>query len=209
MKKHILALLSLITQLSYAYDKDIQQLTEVTAKNKAQCIEYFEIKDKLFCSLQPLLNTQIAKEINDAETFKLNLNQNEWKVGWTSLTPEISTIEYIPHGQDIHNWRAMITTQFFPNFPATVSPKTVALKVLSGLQEKGFNPSVSYYAESNDEIIFEFQIFSPAEQAQDEIQRIIKSPKGMHIVHYTIKQSDMGEKERDKWLTFIKDASLK
>lgn len=184
-------------------------LVEVTSKTKAQCVEYFELKGKTYCSTQPLLNTQIAKEIADAESFKLDLNKNEWKVGWTDLKPDVRTIEYIRHGESIENWKALITTQFIKMDTQQVTPKQIARQFIAGLQQKGFNPAVTFYVENNEETIFEFQIDQPAEQAQDEIQKIIKTEQGLFLIHYVVKQSDMGEKEREKWLEFIKKSQLK
>jgi len=188
---------------------DVTELVEVTQRNKAQCIEYFEVKGKTYCSTKPLLDTAIRKEIADTETFKLNLNNHQWKVGWSDIKPELVTIEYLRRGQSIHDWKELITTQFFPGYPTQITPKMIVLKFLNSLQQKGFSPAVNFYTESNHEIIFEFQIFSPDAQAQDEIQKVIRTPKGIHIVHYVVKQADMGEKEREKWLSFIKATEIK
>lgn len=190
-------------------DIDATQLIEVDAKNKIPCIEYFKVAKKLYCSTQPLLNTKISKEIADAEVFQLHLNTNNWKVAWTDIKPDMTTIEYLPHGQSVKDWQQMITTQFMANIPADITPKMLAQQFIKNLQQQGFNPAITYHQESRNNVIFEFQIINPSEHAQDEIQKIVKTTKGIYLLHYVIRKDNMDEKARNEWLEFIKTRELK
>lgn len=207
----IISLLLCISHYSVAKTEaiDATALVEVTSQNRAQCVEYFDVKGTRYCSTKPLLTTRISKEIADAEMLQLNLDNHEWQVSRAEIKPDITTIEYVRHGQTVNDWKELVTTQFFPRYPAQTTPKILAINFLRSLSQKGLNPAVSYYAESNSEITFEFQIFTPEHQQQDEIQKIIMGPKGLHIIHYAVRRSDLGKQERDKWLTFIHTATIK
>lgn len=184
-------------------------LIEVNSKTKAQCIEYFEIKGKTLCSTKPLAAALINQDAATAEQLNLTLSKDEWKIAWADIKPELVTIEYIRYGQTLNDWKEMITTQYFPNLPLIASIKTLALNFINQLQQKGFNPATSFYVENNNELIYEYQIFSPETQVQDEIQKIIRKGNSLYIFHYCIKQNDMGDKMREKWLNIIKNINVK
>ncbi|CAM4426301.1 MAG: hypothetical protein LEGION0398_MBIBDBAK_00452 [Legionellaceae bacterium] len=184
-------------------------LIEVNQKNKAQCTEFFTLKEKLYCSTEILPSIKIQKEIEEAETLNLGLDFSLWKIASSNISPHFTQIEYIYHGEKNENGTEFITTQFFPHFPHSLTLKIIALLFIKQLQQKGLNPALNFYKESNDTFIFEYQILSPEKEIQDTIQMIFMSTKGLHIINYTIKQIDMDKKKRKTWLMKLNDLDLK
>lgn len=212
MKTHftLLSLAALICfSLPAAAEVDPAKLVKVTAGNNAKCVEYYTFKGEMYCSTTAQHSTPIDSHIKDSETQIIQFDDRPWQATWGKKTPNITTIEYVPAGDDINAWHELITSQYLPGLQAKATPEQYADFEIQNLKDAGFYPIVTFLEKTPDRELFEFRIEYPENQKQDELQLITKGQKGLYILHYVIKDADMGQTNRDKWVTNLKNSNQK
>lgn len=208
MKKfHVFWVILLPLILSNAFAAiDPNALVKVTSEMKAKCVEYYHYQGSLYCSTAQSTANIDPKTIT-YEKQTLVFDDRPWLASWGKKSPEITTVEYIPNGDDINHWNELVTSQFIPN--SEITPKIYASTFIDNLKKSGFDPVITMHEDNDDEVLFEFQIKDPETQKQDEIQLIRKSKDGLYIVHYVIKQFDMGKENRKKWIDLLKQSKIR
>ncbi len=183
-------------------------LIKVTDKNNPKCIEYITYQGEMYCSLVALDKTPVDPQILSYEKQNVIFDHRPWKAVWGKNTPQISTIEYIPMGDDIENWKELVTTQFIPGL-INSTPDQFRNRFIEDLKKSNVTFTTHIIENQPDSLIFEFKVNKPFNLIQDEIQKVIKGKNGMYLLHYAIKKSDMGEADRKKWIDNIKKSSIK
>ncbi|CDZ78171.1 hypothetical protein BN59_02479 [Legionella massiliensis] len=188
---------------------DPYRLVKVTNDNNPQCVEYFTYKDGLYCSTSTNPDSvAVDPKIKDYETQKIVFDDRPWQAVWGKDGNDITTVEYIPAGDKIDQWHELVTSQFIPGLQNKTTPKDFAETMIKQMHDSGFNPTINMIKETADQVIFEFRISSPANLKQNEIQIITKGKKGFYILHYVIKESDMGQANREKWLQNLQKSKI-
>lgn len=211
MKKFLGALIAsttLFTLTTYAAI-DPASLIKVTSENNPKCVEYYQYQGELYCSTKPLDTQPVDPHIKDQEKLKIVFDGRPWEAAWGKATPEFTTIEYIPTGDNINQWRELITSQFIPASQKKLTPIEYANYVVENLNKSGFKPVVTFLKKTPEQVIFEFRITEPENQRQDELQMAIKDINGLYILHYVTKEPDMGQKNRDKWVKNFQESKVK
>ncbi|MCL9684686.1 hypothetical protein [Legionella maioricensis] len=183
-------------------------LIKVTEENNPKCVEYITYQGEMYCSQVALDKIPVDPHILSYEKQNIIFGHRPWKAAWGKNTPQISTIEYIPIGDDIENWNELITTQFIPGL-INITPTQFGNRFLDNLKKSQATFTVHAIENQPDSLIFEFKVSKPSNLKQDEIQKVVKGKDGMYILHYAIKKPDMGETARQKWIDNIKKSSLK
>ena len=187
---------------------DPADLVLVTPESKSKCVEYYNFKDTMYCSTKPL-SAAASAQTTDIEKQKIVFDDRQWQSAWSKNSDGEITIEYVPKGDDINNWHELITSQVFPDLPRKVTPKEFALTVIKGIENSGFKPVVKFIVDTPRQVIFEYQISTPENQVQDELQMVTKGDDAMYILHYVIKTNDMGNKSRDQWVQRLLQSQIK
>lgn len=200
-----LALLSL-SQSSLAADIDTSKLIKVKGTTNQKCVEYFRFKGESYCSTTQLTSNTPDSDIEKYEKLNIKFDDRAWQPAWSKHDSRSYTIEYVPLGDKVENWNELITSQYFAKLKNDVSPMELAAAQIKQLQKKGYDPVVNIIESDDSQLIYEFRIESPKNQVQDELQKILKTPNGVFILHYSIKQADMGEQQRDKWVKNLKES---
>jgi hypothetical protein len=182
-------------------------LIKVTNENNPKCVEYVLYKGEIYCSLVTMGKTPVDPKILGYEKQNIIFDDRAWKAGWGKNTKEISTVEYIPVQDNIDHWNELITTQFIPH--TTTTPSHYADKFIDNLNKSGITSTFSVIENKGNQLIFEFKVDKPVNLQQDEIQKVVTEKNGMYILHYVMKQHDMGEKNRQKWIGNMKKSSVK
>lgn len=203
----ILLLLSFISVSSFA--EVSADLVAVTVKTKEKCVEYYNKGGILYCSTKALSTTPVSPDVVNNEKQKIVFDERPWKFAWGKKADYITTIEYVPMGQDINEWKELVTSQYFAQVPPNVSPRSLAERIINDLKKTGFDPIITFHEVTQDKVVFEFRMEKPANQIQDEIQMITKGNDGIYILHYVIREFDMGKTNRDKWLQNFSKSTLK
>ncbi len=181
----------------------------IKATPSATCVEYYQYKGELYCSTKALQPSAIDPHIKEYEKQKIMFDDRPWLASWGTQSPTITTVEYVPMGDDINNWKELITSQFIPDIQNSISPADFANKFIENLKASGYSPIINFIKTTPDQVIFEFRIDSPKTQLQDELQIITKGSNGFYILHYVIKEADMGKVNRDKWLGLLQKSGVK
>jgi len=207
MRKLLGVLLSLFSvSVTAAINPDT--LIKVTNENNPKCVEYYNYKNTMYCSTVAQDNTPIDPHIKDLERQKIVFDDRPWQAVWGKDTSEVTTIEYVPAGDNINDWHELITSQFFPGLQEKVTPKDYVDIMMNNLKQSGIHPIVNMIEVSPKQVIFEFRVESPENLKQDELQKITKTDNGLYVLHYVIKESDMGQTARDKWLKNLKNSFI-
>ena len=208
MRRRLVVSLLSLTPL-WALAATLPLLVKVTSANNARCVEYVNYKGEMYCSTQALGKTPVDPQVKDYETQQIAFDERPWQAAWGKNTPMIVTVEYVVLGDNIDAWHELITSQFMPGIQNKVTPKQFAEFSLERLKQAGFNPLVTFHKDTQDQVLYEFRIESPASQTQDELQLITRGKNGLYSLHYVIKKADMGEENRKKWLALLLSSRLK
>jgi hypothetical protein len=133
-----------------------------------------------------------------------------WKLGYHEENATDDIAEYVVENQTVDNWLQMFTFQKFKvAYPADKPLVNFADQQIAELKKRKYDLVYTVHSSSPDDAIIEFQIKSPVDQQQDEIQRLIKGDKEFYILHYVAKKMDMGDAERNKWIAVLKNLNVK
>ncbi|KTD18493.1 Uncharacterised protein [Legionella lansingensis] len=179
---------------------DVNKLIKVTKENNPKCIIYYYYKNELYCSTSALSSGKPDPQIVNYETQAIIFDDRPWQAAWGQKTDTITTVEYVPAGENVENWNELITSQFISGLKDKITPLQFSERVIQSLQQLGFKPEITFFEKSPNRVIFEFRITEPQNVMQDELQMITKGQNGLYILHYVIKTSNMGEDNRRKWL---------
>lgn len=184
-------------------------IVKVTPKNNPACVEYVTYQGEMYCTTKKTVSTPIDPAFKSYETQKIMFDHRPWQAAWGKQTPMITTVEYVPFGDNIDQWNELVTSQFIPNIQQKMTPKESADHVLQNIKQAGFNPDVKFHLTTPTQVLFEFRITSPSNQVQDELQLITQAKNGFYVLHYVIKKADMGEANRKKWIALLKKSHPK
>lgn len=183
-------------------------IIKVTPENNPKCVEYVSYHDEMYCTTKAVENTAVDPNILSYEKQRIVFDDRAWKAAWGKSTEKISTVEYLPLGDDINNWNELITSQFIPA-PAQVTPKIYTDYFIDNMKKSGIKANFHMIKETPEQILIEFNVDKPSNLAQDELQQITKGPLGLYILHYAIKKPDMGDVERSKWIKLLQQSTVK
>lgn len=209
----LLRLLTTTALISFFFNAqaavDPSSLVKVTKDNNPQCIEFYTFKGDLYCNTNPSTASSVVDpQIKDYEKQVILFDDRPWQAIWGKQTDEITTVEYVPAGNNIEKWHELVTSQFIPGLQNKATPKLYADAMIQQLKDSGFKPIVSIVKDTPDQVIFEFRIVAPDNLKQDELQIITKGKDGFYVLHYVIKEADMGQKNREAWLRNLQNSKI-
>lgn len=188
---------------------DPSDLVKVNTNNRANCVDYFIYKGATYCSTTSQNSRPVNPNIQKYETLNIAFDERPWQLAWGKQTALLSTVEYVPNGDAVDNWKELVTSQYFPDIQKKASPKEFANMIIQSLKNSGYRPIVTFLQESPERVLFEFRIESPKNQIQDELEMITKDDHGMYVLHYVVKKADMGAETRAKWQRNLMDTDIK
>lgn len=184
-------------------------LIKVTPQTKPQCVEYYIYANSIYCSNKVLQKTAVDPELYRSEKQQLHFDDRVWQAVWGKKSSDMTTIEYIPAGDSINNWHELVTTHFIADPQNTMDIASYYKSFVNNLEQTGLKPEMIIHEQHPDMMIFEFKINSPTELIQDELQKVSKHKDGIYVIHYVIKEKDMGDKNRALWIKNLQDSSIK
>jgi hypothetical protein len=181
---------------------------KVTEKNNPKCIDYLTYKGEMYCSLTAMDSEPMDPQLLSYEKQTIQFDSRPWRAAWGKHGDSITSIEYIPVGDNINNWHELITSQFIPGF-SDVSAKEWGKRFFESLEKTGIVYTTQVIENNGSVFLFEFRVQKPQNLRQDEIQKVVKGPDGIYVLHYAIKKEDMGAENRAKWIKNLKASALK
>ena len=134
-----------------------------------------------------------------------------WKVGHHAEIPgQYSITEYIQEGDNIKNWKELLTIQNFASPWGGPSPED-ALNGLKAVREKTC-PAVTKWniiAQDQTGLLYEWQA-KPCLgwPDQHEVAKIIYGKYSRFLARYTVKVYQMPTEHRDKWIKIFSGAMI-
>jgi hypothetical protein len=133
-----------------------------------------------------------------------------WKIGYQAELPDHTIIEMIREGDDINNWKELLTIQNFrPSWGGAFPEDT--LNILKAIRERDCQGVTRWSTIGKDEqsIVYEWQA-RPCRgwPDQHEIARIIYGKYNRVLLRYTVKVYEMPPEERTKWIGIFLQAKL-
>lgn len=186
-----------------AAEIDKSDLIKVEKGKNTDCVEYYNYNGELYCSTKASRLQNPPGDLESMEMQTIVFDDREWKAAWGQKTDTITTIEYIPQGDNIEKWQELVTSQFIPGIQDKMTPKEFSQNVMKYLKESGLDPVIHVINESPDRVLFEFQVMEPENLKQDELQLITKGKDGMYVLHYVIKEAPMDKERREKWINLL------
>lgn len=186
----------------------VGNLIKVNKDNETQCVQFYVYKGILYCDATLTHSNDTDPQIKNDEKLKIVFDERPWQLAWGNNTSLGTTIEYVPAGDDINNWKELVTSQFIPGLQEKITLKEFADTLIANMKSLGFNPNVTYHINTKDRILLEMRIEEPQTQVQDELELLIKDDQGIYLLHYVIKQADMGKDNREKWINNLKRSSI-
>ncbi|KTD21245.1 hypothetical protein [Legionella londiniensis] len=188
---------------------DLSRLIKVTKENNPDCVEFYTYKGELYCSTTPIETDAIEVNILQDERQNIVFDTRVWKAAWGKKSEQFTTIEYVPENENIHNWHELITSQFIPGIQDQITPIQFVESEIEQLKASGLTLKTAIIKQSPDEVIFEFRVTAPQNLIQHELQKVSKGKDGLYILHYVIKEKNMGKDKRNKWIKNLKESSIK
>jgi hypothetical protein len=125
-----------------------------------------------------------------------------WKVGYEAGSPYQGITEFIREGDDINNWKELLTIHNYPPSWGGSSSEDL-LNTLKAIRETRCPGVTKWNIIGKDEksILYEWQA-KPCLgwPDQHEIARIISTKYNRFHVRYTVKMYQMSPEERTKWI---------
>lgn len=210
MKRYSLSLIAFFSCFygvsGYCLNPDA--LIKVTKENNPKCVEFFILHNEMYCSTTATSTSVINPKITHYEKQKITFDVRPWQAAWGEKNERITTVEYVPAGDNIDQWRELVTSQFIPGIQNNVTLNEFMTSAIENLKKMGLSPIVHIIETTPESIIFEFQIHSPNNLQQDELQKITLGKDGMYVLHYAIKQADMDQANREKWVGILRSSSV-
>lgn len=208
MLKYLSTLLLFLLSTALYAESDTSDFIKVTPSTNAKCVEYYRYQDELYCTTTAKSKQGIDLSLKDKENLNIPFDERPWQMAWGKSTSEFTSIEYVPKGDDINNWNELVTSQFFPGLQNNISIKDFMNTTINHLNESGYQAITKVISETPNQVVFEFRIEAPQNQRQDELQMLTWDDKGIYLLHYVIKKSDMGQANRNKWVKILQASKI-
>ena len=145
-----------------------------------------------------------------AEHLNFKIGQ-EWKVANSGEVPDHYFImEFVREGDDIKNWKELVTMQNFNKSRSMRSPEQT-LNELKTAREKSC-PRVTEWNvidEKEDSILYEWHAKTCLDQPeQSEIAKIIYGKHNVFLLHYAAKVHEFSSETRAEWIKAFTAAGI-
>ena len=144
------------------------------------------------------------------ERIEMVYDQRSWNMGREVKQEAKYSVDYLPQGDSLPEWKEIVTIQVFGGIQDKGTPEEFALAMKKHISEWGGDKVTwNMIAASDTDCIYEWQINGKENFIdQYEIARIIKGNEGFHLVHYAKRTAAIDAAERHNWLERLKSAKL-
>ena len=144
------------------------------------------------------------------ERIEMVYDQRSWHMGREVKQDAKYSVDYLPQGDTLPEWKEIITIQAFGGIQDKGTPEEFALVMKKHISEWGGDKVTWNMISASDiDCIYEWQIKGKENFIdQYEIARIIKGSEGFHLVHYAKRTAVIDDNERHNWLERLKSAKL-
>lgn len=142
------------------------------------------------------------------EMIQVNVYDNtRWNRGSGTKSDRQFITEAVPKGQTVHNWKEIITMQYYSKSADNYSISQHLKEKQVLLKNACPNISFKVLSETETEAVYKWSIKDcKGQEDQFEVARFIKTEHGIHRVSYAQKSKAHDIAEHNKWLKIVKEA---
>ncbi len=146
-----------------------------------------------------------------AAASKPVFNAPAWSLGWSKYESTDNNVydEYVLKGETVDNWSQLVTIQYFDGLNQHTNLDIFEAMMKSRLTEVCSNIKWDSIEQKLDERTWTWSIVNCAGQPdQSEVDRAIKTNKGIYLFHYATKKLPFAEKDKEHWLKQLKEIPI-
>ena len=159
-----------------------------------------------------LMSSTILSAVGEIQLDLPTDNKNQWKIGYEAAAGGAAIVEFVANGENVENWTQLLTVQYFSSQSlgdVPISPQDFAEEIRLISEQKFENIEWNVIKKSPNDIVYEWILPKGFEEnpPQDEIVKILKTPKGLFRIAYTKKVASLTPEEKTRWIEFISQAT--
>lgn len=156
--------------------------------------------------------TAYAKDAAQTDIFPntLKLGDQTWTRDNLQQDDAVALAEYVTKNEKSTNWSQLVTFQMFKfQLRPDATPQLFADNEYKQLIKIVPKAQFNIISTTTNEGMVEFRVVAPKDKQQDELQRIVITPKHkLIVIHYVVSKADMGQADRKKWMDILKGIDL-
>ena len=144
------------------------------------------------------------------ERITVAFDNRTWQVSREVKQDSKLSVEYVPQGDTLPDWKEIVTIQAFGGLQDKGTPEEFAAVIEKHIRDWGGDKVTwNTLAISDDDLVYEWQIKGKENTAdQYEMCRIVKGSSGFHLVHYAVRTDAIDPAQRQVWLARLQAAKL-
>ena len=163
-------------------------------------------------AVQPLKPTAVAVPSDNEQTEGVEIKIGaDWKQTFTPDARKFTVVKFVPEGQDVNNWKEMVTIRHLGSLGRTKTTPQQLLDAWKSLREAECPGATEFtvIAQNETSILFESQDQACRERpARHEIQRYLFGRRDLFALQYAAKEQQMAPETRARWIKTFSDATL-
>ncbi len=150
---------------------------------------------------------------NPTEIVTVDLDGRGREVGHRTMNRQSTLAEFMLPGEKVQNWSELCSVQRLHG-AARLPLRQFVENMMASLLQQAPQRQYRILEQSDDSILFEWKIpggeavDSDTHPAQHELVRLMRAEIDVHRIAFVVKQADMDEQLRSRWLKILQAATL-
>lgn len=144
-----------------------------------------------------------------ADTVRLYFDERIWTLG-ADNDPNNVSYEYVTDGQNVHNWKELVTLQMRYGLQNEMTAEEFAAEFIERLRlSTDDKAEFSIIRDDPYDYMIEWKVNGHSSHAnQHEIDRVIVGKDSLIILHYVKKTNALTEEEANQWIGILDSAVI-
>lgn len=142
--------------------------------------------------------------------MQLELNANDWRLGYRSVNRLQTVSEYTPPDQTVQKWDELFTIQrLYGLVERKMTPREMMRQIQQDLTEIDTKITFAVLQDGDSDVLFRWR--DPGDRqrpAQHEFVRLVAGKKDLHRLAYSRKAAKLPAGEAEKWTGLLRQAKL-
>ena len=198
-------------------DKVVQVLGKpdqvVPIQNRQRYVYAYYGLDSVGGKIEEIIDLRGMKShhVNPTEQVKIKLDGRDWSRNYAINNQMVNTIEYTLPGQQVQNYKELMSLQRFhrPAARRSQRPKDVVENMMANLAKSNPDRKYRIIEEDDASALYEWSTAgSENSDAQYEVAKVLFGDQDMHRIAYVNKTNSMDKAAREQWVAILRDAKL-
>ncbi len=136
-------------------------------------------------------------------------SREPWQLVHAADDGHATIVEYVAQGQDLDNWREMLTVQALDDRLPRETPLATMEKLREAMVRRGGELAWNVIESDADNVLYEWTLVgAPGVEDQGELARIVVGNDTTHRAAYSYKGLPLGPARRDELLALLRNARV-